>query len=97
MSHYGLEYIYLESGGSSVQFCVVDTRPTTQVWCPQTSYQTFVLVNDDGKTLRRGRPRGAIPSLQQRVRNYDVVRGSKYARGCVPAPEEAAWGVDQNF
>ena len=59
------------------------------VWCPQSSYTTFVLVNDDGKTLRRGAPTGHLPPLQQRVRNYDVVKGSKYARGCVPPPATA--------
>lgn len=31
-------------------------------------------------TLLQGRPTGVLPDLQERIQNYRVVRGSKYAR-----------------
>lgn len=50
------------------------------VWCPTNTYDTFVLVDDDGKELARGTPSGrTIPSLPQRQMNYKIVSGSKYS------------------
>jgi len=49
------------------------------VWCPTDSYNVFVLVDDDGALLAKGVPTGDLPSLDQRVLNYQLVRGSKYA------------------
>lgn len=50
------------------------------VWCPTKTYDTFVLVDDDGKELARGVPSGStIPSLRERQVNYKIVKGSKYS------------------
>jgi hypothetical protein len=50
------------------------------VWCPTKTYDTFVLVDDDGKELARGTPSGhTIPSLRERQVNYKIVSGSKYS------------------
>lgn len=49
------------------------------VWCPTEMFDIFVLVDDDGKELAHGKPTGKLPSLQERVVNYKVVAGSKYA------------------
>lgn len=49
------------------------------VWAPTENFDTFVLVDDDGKELARGNPRGALPALRQRQMNYRIVSGSKYA------------------
>ncbi|GBG24981.1 Hypothetical Protein FCC1311_011982 [Hondaea fermentalgiana] len=51
------------------------------VWCPP-SFDSFVLVDDDGELLNRGKPSGNLPPLQHRRANYQVVEGSKYARAC---------------
>lgn len=48
------------------------------VWSPP-KFDTFVLVDDDGKELARGTPTGDLPSLRQRQMNYELVKGSKYA------------------
>ena len=50
------------------------------VWAPPT-FDTFVLVDDDGKLLARGTPKegSGLPSLQQRQKNFEVVRGGRYA------------------
>eukprot|EP00039_Didymoeca_costata_P009279 m.122479 g.122479 ORF g.122479 m.122479 type:complete len:254 (-) comp14426_c0_seq1:3588-4349(-) len=49
------------------------------VWAPPL-FQTFVLVDDDGDLLNYGTPNSdGIPSLDERKRNYAVVKGSKYA------------------
>ena len=58
------------------------TRHTTAfklIWCPTESFDTFVLVDDDGKELARGKPTGRLPSLRERQVNYKIVAGSKYA------------------
>ena len=53
------------------------------VWCPP-SFREFVLVDDDGQILNRGQGMGeGLPSLRQRARNYDAVKGSKYAKHAV--------------
>ena len=49
------------------------------VWCPTESFDTFVLVDDDGKELAQGKPTGRLPSLRERQVNYKIVAGSKYA------------------
>merc|ERR1712032_568790 len=49
------------------------------VWCPPL-FSTFVLVDDAGTLLANGKPTGALPRLEQRVQNFDLVRGSKYAK-----------------
>mmetsp|Transcript_32409 Transcript_32409/g.64163 ORF Transcript_32409/g.64163 Transcript_32409/m.64163 type:complete len:240 (+) Transcript_32409:122-841(+) len=48
------------------------------VWCPPT-FTEFVLVDDDGALLNRGKPTGALPSKAERSRNFQAVQGSKYA------------------
>lgn len=50
------------------------------VWAPPT-FATFVLVDDQGRLLKRGTPKegSGLPSLQQRQRNYETVRGGRYA------------------
>ena len=49
------------------------------VWCPPT-FETFVLVDDDGALLATGCPTGpGLPDARQRVANYGLMRGSKYA------------------
>ena len=49
------------------------------MWCPTESFDTFVLVDDDGKELAQGKPTGRLPSLRERQVNYKIVAGSKYA------------------
>lgn len=48
------------------------------VWVPTSSFDRFVLVDDDGDLLAEGRPTGG-PPLRERQRNYQMVAGSKYA------------------
>lgn len=48
------------------------------VWAPP-AFTTFVLVDDDGKELARGKPSGGLPPKSERSRNYAAVKGSKYA------------------
>jgi hypothetical protein len=51
------------------------------VWVPNEKYDTFVLVDDDGKLLAKGKPRsGQLPSLSERKVNYRLMEGSKYAK-----------------
>lgn len=47
------------------------------VWSPP-KFDTFVLVDDDGKPLARGTPTGRLPALSERQRNYMLVQGGKY-------------------
>lgn len=52
------------------------------VWIPNEQYDSFVLVDDDGKLLAKGTPSdgpAALPELRQRMVNYQMVQGSKYA------------------
>jgi len=49
------------------------------VWCPTETFDTFVLVDDEGKNLAQGTPSGDLPSLRERQVNYKIVAGSKYA------------------
>merc|ERR1719231_210665 len=48
------------------------------VWVPPT-FDTFVLVDDDGNLLARGSPTGHLPHMQQRQMNYRAVADSKYS------------------
>ena len=60
------------------------------VWVPP-KYEKFVLVDDEGKLLKEGKPlpddgtrhygeyHPHVPSLKERKRNYYYVEGSKYA------------------
>eukprot|EP00592_Proboscia_alata_P020838 CAMPEP_0194409908 /NCGR_PEP_ID=MMETSP0176-20130528/7851_1 /TAXON_ID=216777 /ORGANISM="Proboscia alata, Strain PI-D3" /LENGTH=256 /DNA_ID=CAMNT_0039210839 /DNA_START=227 /DNA_END=997 /DNA_ORIENTATION=+ len=50
------------------------------VWVPNRGYDTFVLVDDDGNELARGKPTGELPDLDQRKMNYEIIRDSKYSR-----------------
>mmetsp|Transcript_25477 Transcript_25477/g.28117 ORF Transcript_25477/g.28117 Transcript_25477/m.28117 type:complete len:278 (+) Transcript_25477:166-999(+) len=52
------------------------------VWAPMkdNAFDTFVLVDDDGKLLAKGKPSsGKLPIMQERMTNYRIVVGSKYA------------------
>ena len=49
------------------------------VWVPE-KYDTFVLVDDDGKLLAQGTPLPPLPALRERQVNYKLVAGSKYAK-----------------
>ena len=50
------------------------------VWCPP-AFNTFVLIDDDGKLLNKGTPKAnsGLPSIRERQKNFEIVRGSKYA------------------
>jgi hypothetical protein len=50
------------------------------VWAPNEFYDTFVLVDDSGKLLAKGKPSEGLPPLREREMNYNIVVGSKYAR-----------------
>lgn len=50
------------------------------VWVPTENFDSFVLVDDAGGELARGKPSGALPRLRERQLNYAIVQGSKYAR-----------------
>lgn len=50
------------------------------VWVPNENYDMFVLVDDNGDELSRGRPKGRLPLLRERQMNYRIVAGSKYSR-----------------
>lgn len=49
------------------------------VWVPNENFDSFVLVDDDGKLLAQGKPTGSLPMLRERQMNYRIVAGSKYA------------------
>jgi len=49
------------------------------VWVPNDKFDMFVLVDDEGKELAKGKPTGQLPNLRQRQMNYRIVAGSKYA------------------
>lgn len=50
------------------------------VWVPNNNFDSFVLVDDDGKELGRGKPTGQLPPLNHRKMNYKIVSGSKYGK-----------------
>ena len=49
------------------------------VWAPP-SFNTFVLVDDAGNLLNHGTPTGTLTNERERVENYNLVKGSKYAK-----------------
>jgi hypothetical protein len=61
------------------------------VWCPQSDFSGFVLVDDEGVLLNRGTATQNLPPLRERQGTYQGVEGSKYARACalVTETEEA--------
>ena len=53
------------------------------MWVPNDNFDTFVLVDDDGKLLAQGKPSdgpAGLPSLRERQYNYQIMAGSKYAK-----------------
>jgi hypothetical protein len=60
------------------------------VWCPTPSFDTFVLVDDDGKLLAKGTPTGTLPALRERQVNFKIVEGSKYAKAAMEVAESVA-------
>jgi len=48
------------------------------VWVPP-NFEEFVLVDDEGRLLKRGTPTGSLPSLGARKRNFALAQGGKYA------------------
>ena len=58
------------------------------IWTPADDYSSFVLVDDDGKLLRKGTPQPPLPAKSQRQMNYCVVQGSKYAVAADGDPAE---------
>lgn len=49
------------------------------VWVPNANFDMFVLVDDEGNELARGKPTGQLPHLRQRKMNYQIISGSKYS------------------
>jgi len=52
------------------------------VWVPNENFDTFVLVDDEGKLLAQGKPSSmeGLPAMRERQMNYKIVKGSKYAK-----------------
>lgn len=50
------------------------------VWVPTKNFDTFVLVDDSGKLLAKGTPVSGLPHINERQRNYLLVKDSKYAK-----------------
>ena len=62
------------------------------VWVPNADYDTFVLVDDDGKLLARGTPSDGpegLPALRERQMNYKIMSGSKYSTAADEIASEA--------
>mmetsp|Transcript_14172 Transcript_14172/g.31396 ORF Transcript_14172/g.31396 Transcript_14172/m.31396 type:complete len:259 (+) Transcript_14172:48-824(+) len=57
------------------------------VWCPPV-FKKFVLVDDEGEYLAHGEPTGELPNEFWRKRNYELVRGGRYARVAESFKEE---------
>jgi len=52
------------------------------VWVPNANFDTFVLLDDEGKLLARGTPSDGpdnLPPLRERMLNFRIMQGSKYA------------------
>lgn len=63
------------------------------VWVPNERFDTFVLVDDDGNLLAKGKPSdgpSSLPALRERQMNYRIVEGSKYARAANDAASIAS-------
>eukprot|EP00931_Biecheleriopsis_adriatica_P101028 TRINITY_DN76255_c0_g1_i1.p1 TRINITY_DN76255_c0_g1~~TRINITY_DN76255_c0_g1_i1.p1 ORF type:complete len:212 (+),score=38.86 TRINITY_DN76255_c0_g1_i1:75-710(+) len=65
------------------------------VWAPP-DFNSFVLVDDSGAYLNHGCPSGALPDLRMRMSNYQLVKGSKYAREADGLSARAAAGADKS-
>jgi len=63
------------------------------VWVPP-SFDEFVLVDDDGQELQRGKPTGQLPPLILRQRNYELVKGGKYAAAADEIAESCKRGLN---
>lgn len=50
------------------------------VWSKTANFEKFVIVDDDGNLLNTGKPTGRLPDLRDRMQNYALVQGSKYAK-----------------
>lgn len=62
------------------------------VWVPP-NFEEFLLVDDEGRLLKRGAPTGKLPSLGARQRNFALVQGGKYAT----AAEAIARGKETEY
>jgi len=52
------------------------------VWVPNDDYDTFVLLDDDGELLAKGKPSDGpkgLPRRREREMNYHIMKGSKYS------------------
>jgi len=52
------------------------------VWVPNQDFDTFALVDDNGKLLAKGTPSdgpAGLPLRREREMNYQIMKGSKYA------------------
>ena len=49
------------------------------VWSPVDDFGSFALVSDSGELLAHGTPTGAVPSYRERMANYEVVKGGRFA------------------
>lgn len=57
------------------------------VWVPP-AFTSFVLVDDLGQELARGRPVGRLPPFAHREANFRLTSGSKYASAAMRVSEE---------
>ena len=71
-----------EEGPSDVAHLQFQSRVAFyMVWSPNDDYSTFVLIDDDGKYLAKGKPSGEItPTIRERAMNYKVFENSKYSK-----------------
>jgi hypothetical protein len=53
------------------------------VWCPE-NFDNFVIVDQDGDVLTRGRLDGAhdLPPLRERQMAWDIIKNSVYSLAC---------------
>jgi len=49
------------------------------VWVPP-NYNTFVLIDDSGNFLNKGTPKGNLPDISTRRKNFQLTIGSKYSK-----------------
>jgi hypothetical protein len=47
------------------------------VWIPP-EFNTFVLLDDSGRFITSGKPTRKLPHIEERRKNYEIVKGSKY-------------------
>ncbi|CAE7900101.1 hypothetical protein AK812_SmicGene21724 [Symbiodinium microadriaticum] len=63
------------------------------VWTPP-HFTSFVLVDDSGAYLNHGSPTGALPDMRSRTSNYNLVKGSKYAREAEALADRSAGNLE---